>query len=89
MEIKRRNKAMPLSEGLKRQSDTSIITSLQPVNKVIKVEQGTVVPMHDIQAHGGVEVELHSFLNSAMDGDEWAASFIGLFTPERSAVGTH
>jgi len=29
---------------------------------------------------GGVEVEFHSFLTSALDGDEWSVSHPGCFT---------
>jgi hypothetical protein len=31
----------------------------------------------------GVEVKLHSFLNVALDGDEWVASRPDFFTPEK------
>jgi hypothetical protein len=37
--------------------------------------------------YGGVEIELHTFLTSALDGHEWAVSHHGHFTPkERTAV---
>jgi hypothetical protein len=38
---------------------------------------------------GGVEVYLHTFLTSALDGGEWSASRPGLFTPRERASGTH
>jgi hypothetical protein len=31
---------------------------------------------------GGVEIWLHAFLISALDGDEWLASCLGRFIPE-------
>jgi hypothetical protein len=36
----------------------------------------------------GVEVQLHAFLTSALDGSEWSASHPGLFTPGERASGT-
>jgi len=36
-----------------------------------------------------VEVELHSFSNSALDGGEWSASLPGRFIPRERAYGTH
>jgi hypothetical protein len=37
----------------------------------------------------GVQVWLHAFLTSALDGGEWSASHPGLFTPRERATGTH
>jgi hypothetical protein len=37
----------------------------------------------------GVEVQLHSFLTSALDGDEWSASRLVRFIPTERAPGTH
>jgi len=39
------------------------------------------VPVHTMKAYSGVEVELHSFLNLALDGSQCSASCPGLFTP--------
>jgi len=36
---------------------------------------------HAIQRYGGLEVELHKFLNSAPDGGDWSASRPVRFTP--------
>jgi hypothetical protein len=38
-----------------------------------------------MKAYGGVEVELHIFLTSTLDGDEWSASRPGSFTPGDAA----
>jgi hypothetical protein len=36
-----------------------------------------------------VEVELHAFLTSALDGGEWPASRPDRFTPTEGVIGTH
>jgi hypothetical protein len=38
---------------------------------------------------GGMEVQLHALLTSALDGGEWSASRSGRFTPQGLAPGTH
>jgi hypothetical protein len=38
---------------------------------------------------GGMEVQLHTFLTSALDGSEWSVSCPGRFTPRKIAPGTH
>jgi hypothetical protein len=38
---------------------------------------------------GGVEVEIHAYLTSALDGGKWSASLPGRFTPKERAPGTH
>jgi hypothetical protein len=40
-------------------------------------------------AHGGVEVELHALLTSALDGSQCSALRPGRFTPDVRAPGTH
>jgi hypothetical protein len=42
-----------------------------------------------MNAHGGVDVETHVFLTSALVGGEWSASRPCRFTPEETAPGTH
>jgi hypothetical protein len=44
---------------------------------------------HAMKTYWGVEVQLHAFLTSATDGDEWLASRPGHFTPRERAPGTH
>jgi len=38
---------------------------------------------------GGMEVSLHAFLTSALDGGECSASLLGPYTPRVRAPGTH
>jgi hypothetical protein len=38
---------------------------------------------------GGVEILLHAFLTSALDGGEWSASRPSRFSPRERASGTH
>jgi hypothetical protein len=42
-----------------------------------------------MKAYWGVEVYLHAYLNSALDGGEWSASRPGRFTPRERVPGTH
>jgi hypothetical protein len=42
-----------------------------------------------MKAYGGMDVETHVFLTSALVGGEWSASRPGWFTPEEGAPGTH
>jgi hypothetical protein len=42
-----------------------------------------------MKVYWGVELWLHAFLTSALDGDEWSASSPGRFTPRERASGTH
>jgi len=44
---------------------------------------------HDLKTSGGVEVQLHAFLISALDGGEWWASQVGHFTLAESAPATN
>jgi len=39
---------------------------------------------HNMKAHMRVAVELHAFLISTLDGDEWLASCHGRYTPVES-----
>jgi hypothetical protein len=51
-------------------------------------KQSKVVPMHDLKAQGGVEVQLHLFLPSALNGGEWSASSHSHFTPVKQFLVT-
>jgi hypothetical protein len=42
-----------------------------------------------MKAYWGVEVQLHVFLTSAVDGGEWSASRTNRFTPRERAPATH
>jgi hypothetical protein len=42
-----------------------------------------------MMAYGGVGVEIHIFLTSALVGGEWSASRPGRFTPGERTPGTH
>jgi hypothetical protein len=42
-----------------------------------------------MKKYWGVEVQLHVFLNSALDGGEWSASRLGRFIPRERACDTH
>jgi hypothetical protein len=42
-----------------------------------------------MKAYGGVDVQIHIFLTSALVGGEWSASRPGNFTPGERVPGTH
>jgi hypothetical protein len=42
-----------------------------------------------MKMYWGVEVWLHAFLTSSLDGGEWSASHPGYFTPRERATGTY
>jgi hypothetical protein len=42
-----------------------------------------------MKTYWGVEVYLHEFLNSALDGGKWSASRPSRFTPRERAHGTY
>jgi hypothetical protein len=42
-----------------------------------------------MKAYGGVDVQIHTFLTSALDGGEWSASRPCRFTTRERAPGTH
>jgi hypothetical protein len=44
---------------------------------------------HAFKTYSGVEVQLHAFLTSELDGGEWLPSRPGRFTPREWAPGTH
>jgi hypothetical protein len=41
-----------------------------------------------MKAYWGVDVQLHAFLTSTLDGGEWSASHPGRLTPRERAPGT-
>jgi len=41
-----------------------------------------------VKTHGGVEVQLHGILTSALDGGEWSTLCPSLFIPEERASHT-
>jgi hypothetical protein len=50
----------------------------------------SVLNQHNaIKTFRGVEVQLHEFLNSPLDGGVWLASRPSRFTPRKKAPGTH
>jgi hypothetical protein len=42
-----------------------------------------------MKVHGGVHVQIHVWLTSALVGSEWLASRRGRFTPGAKVPGTH
>jgi hypothetical protein len=42
-----------------------------------------------MKTYGGVNVQFHAFLTSALDVGEWPSSRPGHFTPEERVPGTH
>jgi hypothetical protein len=42
-----------------------------------------------MRAYGGVDVQIHVFLTSALVGGQWSAWRPGRFTPGEGAPGTH
>jgi hypothetical protein len=42
-----------------------------------------------MKAYVGVDVQIHSFLTSALVGGEWSTSIPGRFTPRERAPSTH
>jgi hypothetical protein len=55
----------------------------------IRSKDKVVPEHHPMEAYWGVEVQLHTFLTSALDGGEWSTSRLGCFDPRERAPGTH
>jgi len=36
-----------------------------------------IVPLHAVKAHGGEDIELHSFITSTLNKSQWSASGLG------------
>jgi hypothetical protein len=48
-----------------------------------------LINQYAMRTYSGVEVELHTFLTSALDGSEWSVSCPSCFTPRIRALVTH
>jgi hypothetical protein len=53
-----------------------------------EVKQNKVVLVHAMKVYDA-EVQIFSFLTSALDSGEWLGSLSGHLTPGKSAPGTH
>jgi hypothetical protein len=49
----------------------------------------SLIKLHAMKAYGEVQAQLHSLLNSILDGSGWLASYPGCFTPRDRASDTH
>jgi hypothetical protein len=58
-----------------------------PIDKV-KVKSLCIIK-HHAMTYGGVELQLHAFLTSALDGDERSASRFSRFNPGEIVPGIH
>jgi hypothetical protein len=50
---------------------------------------GKVVPLHATKGYGEGQVQLQSFLTSALDGTEWSTSLPSCFTPTKRTPDTN
>jgi hypothetical protein len=48
--------------------------------------KGKIVSIHPINAYGGVELQLYSFITSAVDGGKWSVRNLGRFTPGKEPL---
>jgi len=67
--------------GKRRKSETKKEKKRGEKSKIWKVKKGNVVPARGKKETRGVEVWLHSFLNSTPDGVEWSPSGPSRFSP--------
>jgi hypothetical protein len=59
------------------------------LDAVVKVKLSLCLTEHHIMTtHGGLNVQFHAFLISALDGGKWSASCSGPFTQGKRALGT-
>jgi hypothetical protein len=67
-----------------------VVSHFQVKGKKVKLKLSLCLTKHHaMKMYWGVEVWLHAFLISALDGGEWSASRLGRFTPRERAPGTH
>jgi hypothetical protein len=62
------------------------VTSLFIVNVKLSM---CFIKHHTMKMYRGVEVQLHTFLTSALDGAEWSITCLGCFIPRKRAASTH
>jgi hypothetical protein len=48
-----------------------------------------LIKHHSIKTYRGVEIYLHSFITSALDGEQQSTSRLGRFTSEERKLGTY
>jgi hypothetical protein len=65
-------------------SDREVVHQYQPTAGTLQNRKSKVVHVQATKAYGRVEIKLHSFLTSVLNGSEWSASCTGRFT-----LGTH
>ena len=69
--------------------DTVTLFSHGQINPHCSSIKGTVVPVHAVNISGEIEVWLHSFLTSVLDGGEWSTSCPNCFIRKEIFPGTY